>query len=225
MRAITKLPEPVSLTRHRANTHTGYGNLPAETKQDLRDQLVKEQRGICCYCCSRIRPEVGGMKIEHWKSQSEDKYPQNQLDYWNLLGACMGNEGQPDEMQYCDTHKRDDDLARNPSNPAHQIEEVIQFLSDGSIRSTDAALDAQLGEEPRAGQLKCSGVLNLNLAFLKNNRKAVLNAFHDGLRKRGKLGEGELERLLAKWRGDDGGLLDPYSPVVVFWLKKRLKRH
>ena len=47
MRAITKGPEPVSLTVHRQTPHGDYGNY--EAKDDLRYALVTEQRGLCCY--------------------------------------------------------------------------------------------------------------------------------------------------------------------------------
>ena len=53
MRAITKGPEPVSLTAHRQTPHCDYDNYAA--KDDLRNALVSEQRGLCCYCMGRIR--------------------------------------------------------------------------------------------------------------------------------------------------------------------------
>lgn len=55
MRNIQKKSEPKSLTQHRANTNSDYDNYPQ--KQDLRDTLVGEQKGICCYCMQRIKAE------------------------------------------------------------------------------------------------------------------------------------------------------------------------
>lgn len=52
MRNIRKGSEPASLTRHRCNTNSDYDNYPE--KDELRESLVKEQRGICCYCMQRI---------------------------------------------------------------------------------------------------------------------------------------------------------------------------
>jgi hypothetical protein len=37
----------------------------------LRQALVDEQRGLCCYCTRRIEPAFNGMKVEHWKSRAE----------------------------------------------------------------------------------------------------------------------------------------------------------
>lgn len=148
------------------------------------------------------------MKIEHWHSQSPSKYPEEQLDYTNLLGACKGNEGQPRAKQHCDSRKADQHLSRNPANPAHAVEDFIRFEFDGSIASTGPIFDT----EPNA-------VLNLNLAFLKNNRKVTLDAFKVLLGK-----DGRLERHLQKWNGElDSGALQPYCQVVVYWLRKRLR--
>ena len=57
MRAITKGPEPDSLAAHRNEPYSSYDNYAAEAKEDLRRVLVSEQRGLCCYCMGRIRPE------------------------------------------------------------------------------------------------------------------------------------------------------------------------
>ena len=60
MRAITKRPEPVSLTAHRQTLHSNYGNY--EAKDVLRDALFAEQRGLCCYCMSP-RPSAGASAV------------------------------------------------------------------------------------------------------------------------------------------------------------------
>ena len=90
MRTITKGDEPASLVKHRATAHADYENYP--DKDTLRSHLVREQRGLCCYCLSRIRPTADTMKIEHWHSQ--DEFSSEQLDYSNLLGACLGGPRQ-----------------------------------------------------------------------------------------------------------------------------------
>jgi hypothetical protein len=47
MRNIAKGAEPQSLTAHRARTHSTYNNY--REMQELRESLVREQRGLCCY--------------------------------------------------------------------------------------------------------------------------------------------------------------------------------
>ena len=115
---------------------------------------------------SRIRPDRESMKIEHWQSQA--RYPDRQLDYANLLGACLGGEGQPAIRQHCDTRKGDKDLKWNPANPDHRIQNRVRYEPDGSVRANDRDFDEQIDD-----------VLNLNLPVLKNKRKAVLDSVLD----------------------------------------------
>ncbi len=210
MRKIIKGPEPASLTQHRQTAHADYDNY--RDKETLRIFLVDEQRGVCCYCLGRIRPEIASMKIAHCRSQYN--HPDEQLSYANLLGACKGNEGQKPGAQHCDTKQGDADLSRNPADPARDIEGVIRFEGDGIIAASDPAFDKELND-----------VLNLNLKFLQNNRKAVLDAFKQTLDRKGEIGRLTLEKWLRDWNGEShNGELQPYCQVVVFWLRKRLAR-
>ena len=211
MRTILKRREPASLVEYRLSAGADYENY--RDKDTLRNCLVKEQRGLCCYCMSRIHAEWNAMKIEHWHCQAN--YENEQLDYSNLLAACMGNHGCPETAQHCDTRKGNRDLSRNPANPIHHVEDLIRFLGDGTIVSNDRAFNAELNE-----------VLNLNLAFLRNNRKGVLKAFQRAIEKRGTLSREALDRLLGKWNGesDPGGRLEPFCQVVVYWVQKKQKK-
>jgi hypothetical protein len=161
------------------------------------------------------------MKIVHWMPQAT--HPECQLDYGNLLDACRGNEGWPRSQQHCDTHQSNDLLSRNPAKPAHQIEQFIQFLPDGTIDSHDPILARELGQRKADGGFE-EGVLNLNLPFLRTNRRKALNAFTKGLSKRVPLTAHTLVRLISRWRGDGPGVLDAYAPAMVDWLRKRLAR-
>ena len=209
MRTIRKGREPASLTLHRSGAHANYDNYV--DKDTLRTFLEKEQRGLCCYCLSRI-PGARGMKVEHWRSQ--DRYAAEQLDYTNLLGACLGNEGQPGNHQHCDTRKGNRDLSRNPANPMHRVGDLVRFEGDGRIASDNPVFDSDLND-----------VLNLNEAFLRNNRKATLDAFIAALPKRGRLSPETVEKWLMNWNGESHtGELPPFCQVVVYWLRKRLAR-
>jgi uncharacterized protein (TIGR02646 family) len=210
MRLISKGNEPPSLTQHRKGPHADYANYA--DKQALRESLANEQRGLCCYCLSRIRPDPSRMKVEHWHSQAH--YSAEQLDYGNLLGACMGNEGQISRRQHCDTKKGSRDLSRNPSNPMHHVEEGLHFRPDGRVLSDDPAFDCEIND-----------VLNLNEAFLKRNREATLDAFLQALAKRGTLSQSTLEKWLREWNGEaSSGELKPFNQVIVYWLRKRIAR-
>ena len=210
MRSITKAAEPARLTEYRSRPDSTYEGFP--DKDELRACLVVEQRGLCCYCLSRIRPDTNSMKIEHWRSQAA--YPADQLRYSNLLAVCRGNEGKPRREQHCDTHKGQQELDRNPADPLHAIEEIIQFGSDGRVSSTNPVLNIQI-----------DSVLNLNLPFLVNNRKEVLSAFTKTLQKRGEIPRARWEQLLDEWSGQTGeSELPPYCSVVAYFIRKHLRR-
>lgn len=211
MRNITKRQEPTSLTTWRQTNRTDYNGY--SDKDALRDSLISEQRGICCYCQSRIYSSWDTMKIEHWKSHRH--YPQQRLVYRNLLGACLGGKGSPPSNQHCDTYKEDRELCRNPADPSHNIEATIHYKIDGSIASTNVQLNDEL-----------QSVLHLNIDFLKNNRKGALESFKElYLRRDAKLTRSDWQRLLDEWSGaSDNGELRPYCGVVIHWLKKRIAR-
>lgn len=211
MTNIVKSSEPKSLATHRCSANANYDNYA--DKQSLRESLVAEQRGICCYCMSRITADPGKMKVEHWQSQAN--FPDQQLEYANLLGACSGGEGKPPKRQHCDTRKGLQPLSLNPAAPAHDVERILHYDADGAIRSSDSQFDKELNE-----------ILNLNDApWLKANRKAALDGFLDSKPKQGDWDNISLEKWLAQWNGDVGaGELHPYCQIVVYWLRKRLKR-
>jgi len=215
MREIRKLAEPRSLTHHRNAAGCDFENLPKDVKSTLRESLVHEQRGICCYCLCRIGPGEAGivprMKIAHWHSR--DLHPDEQLAYQNLLGACMGNQGRSPSEQHCDTRQGNKDIKWNPANPEHRIEARIRYLANGTIESNDEEFDQQIND-----------VLNLNASFIRTNRKNVLDGFQRAIG-RGPISRFRFERMLQDWNGEShAGSLEPYCQIAVFWLRKRLAR-
>ena len=209
MKAIIKRTEPSSLTHHRACQHCDYGN--CADKQRLREALVVEQRGLCCYCMGSICASPDKMKIEHWKCRA--KHEDQELVYRNLLGACLGGEGQLGSQQHCDTRKGDRELKWNPANPAHRIEERLEYEPDGTVRAQDPEFNEQLNE-----------VLNLNLPLIKSNRRAAWTAALKWWQQRRRpVSRACLERKVQKL-ADDTGNLKPYCQVAVWLLRKKLAR-
>ena len=213
MRAITKGMEPASLTAHRRTPHGGYDNYG--DKPGLRRALVREQRGLCCYCMGRVRGDATGMKIEHWRCQR--RHREEELDYRNLLAACRGGEGRRGGEQHCDTKKGGRDLRWNPADPAHHVETRLWYEADGAIRSDDPEFNDQLDQ-----------VLNLNFSVLKNNRKGVWDAVlewwsRERRRTQGPISRERIERARDRWSGGSGDLR-PYCQVAVWLLTQRLER-
>ena len=213
MRTISKCPEPPSLTTFRKSNQGDYDDYP--DKPALRTTLVAEQGGLCCYCMGRIRDNPAAMKIEHWRSQSQ--HDADQLQYWNMLGACRGNMGQPPSKQHCDTRKGSRDLSWNPANPRHHVETRIGYDTDGWICSHEDTFDAELNQ-----------VLNLNLPVLRNHRRGVLDAIIEWWRaerakRRGHVPRLTIEHERDRW-ADPTPELRPFCQVVVWWLELRLTK-
>ncbi len=122
MRTIRKGREPRELREYRSLPGAHYdGPNFTPVKEKIRKQLLEEQGHLCAYCMQRIYKET--MKVEHWHCQ--DRYPNEDLQYGNLLGVCQGNEGQRKQHETCNTRKKDEDLRYNPANPSHDVETMV----------------------------------------------------------------------------------------------------
>lgn len=205
MRAITKGNEPACLTQHRATPNSNYGDYRGNPA--LRTALVAEQRGLCCYCMNAIIADGQKMRIEHWQSQSG--FPAQQLVYANLLGACKGGEGGSADQYHCDKLKDYRVLKWNPATPAHAIESRIRYQNNGEIRSNDPQFDSELGT-----------VLGLNISILTNRRQGALEAVLKWWQVK-KPNKAQVRSQIAKF--DNGvGTLEAFSPVAVWFLKRKL---
>jgi uncharacterized protein (TIGR02646 family) len=209
MKKIIKQSEPRSLVEHRSQANANYENYPDKDK--LRESLLKEQGYICCYCMSRIK--LDEMKIEHWQPQT--KYTSRQLDYKNLLGACMGNQGARPQNQHCDTRKGDNEITINPIEGDKNYENLIKYRPDGKIYSDDLSINHDLSE-----------TLNLNLGFLKKNRKDALDVVIRKLDEKfsnktwAKITvQREIDKLNTK---DENGFYDVYCQFIASYLKSKL---
>ena len=206
MKFIKKGKEPSSFTTHRQQENADYDNIPSQCKDELKSSLLKEQKYICCYCMQSIN--IGNMKIEHWKPQS--KYPELQLDYQNLLAACLGQSG---DLQHCDTHKANTEITINPL--FLNCESLIKFDKYGIISSDNSDIERDL-----------SKILQLNHDVLKKNRKTVLDVALKPLIEKHKLKwtKEVLQKEIEKWESVNDEKHKAYCQIVIFHLKKKLKQ-
>lgn len=180
-----------------------YDNI--SDKESIRESLLNEQNNLCAYCMSAISKE--DMKIEHFKSQS--LYPQYQLDYSNMLGCCKGNEGKPNKLQTCDTHKGNMELSLNPSVKADFKKMKLIYFEDGTISSLDESFRKELNT-----------VLNLNAAFLKSKRKEMIDSAKQQLNyKNNSRSRAFIEKLIQKYKTQH----KPYNGAAVYYLEKKFK--
>jgi uncharacterized protein (TIGR02646 family) len=210
MKHIVKGQEPQSLVEHRVKSSADYDNY--SNKNDLRKAILRDQGDICCYCMQRISCKK--MKIEHWRSQ--DKYPEFQLDFDNLLGACEGGEGLPYHLQHCDTKKGNTEITINPLSKHRNCEDLIRYTGDGKIYSDDETINKDLND-----------VLNLNIetTFVINRRNVLQLAIKQLKSKypKGNWTEAILNKEIQKWSNrKSNGKYEPYCQIVIYHLKKKL---
>jgi len=208
---ITKNREPRSLTEYRLLAGSTYGGANSNIKGDIRDSLLSEQGFLCTYCMERIT--ANSMKIEHWACQFNHK--NKQLDYKNLLGCCLGNEGNPRRLQTCDTRKGSSSIKYSPSKPSHRIKSKIDFRSDGEVFSNEGGFDQELKD-----------VLNLNLPRFVSNRLAVIKSIQKVLHKnKNNLTRQYLVNQIATVSNrNEDDMLKPFFEVKVRYLQKKLAR-
>ena len=214
MRNITKGPSPASLEQYRRNDSATYNDIPTTIKDDIRAALVTEQRGICCYCMGRIASSSDRMKIEHWLPRNpEGQNLGADLDYSNMLGACIGGEGNRPAEQHCDTFRKNRPLNRNPANTAHDVESPIRYTNGGAIESDNNELHDDIK------------TLNLNCETLKGYRVTAIKTLNAVLdKKQGARTRRVREDLLDKYNGLQRGDLDPFCQVAIYFLKKSLTK-
>lgn len=194
MKYIVKSLSPVSLEEYKKTPGACYNDMPQKVKEEVRQSLVSEQGGICCYCGSRIVPNHHSV-IEHLYPKGLKQYSHLQLEYTNLLCSCDGGESDRTRKpkaekrkfpSFCDDKKNNRILNLTPLDPT--CETQFSYDEEGHIYGeTDVAREAIeiLG-------LECSPLVNLRKAAIKpylnleldedgwNEEIADLSQRHDG---------------------------------------------
>lgn len=211
MKKINKNTEPNSLRQYRCKDESKYdGPQFSSIKEVIRQQLLDEQGYLCAYCMSRIYAD--NMKVEHFRSQSS--FPDMQLDYSNMLGCCIGGEGNKSENQTCDTKKGNRELKFSPAFTLN-IEDKIEYNKRGTISSTDTDFNDQINT-----------VLNLNNPRLKQNRAEVLSGFQSQLVKTpGVISKAKLQYYIKFYsQKNDKNQYHEYCGIILNYLNKKLSR-
>ncbi len=212
MRYIEKsTPEPEELLRFRkeGGPNCTYEAFP--DKDALRQQLLKDQGYLCCYCMKRV--DTNDMKIEHYACQST--HEDQQLDWSNLLGSCRGGEGQRPFQPTCDTCKGAANLNIDPQNKAHIAR--LKYLADGAIRCDEGKDEIQHDLDT---------TLNLNDKVLKQNRKHAITSFkmaiQDKFGKKKNWSDARLRKKLASLRTEQRKR--HFLGILEYWLEKQIRR-
>lgn len=156
----------------------------SEIRAGLKEQLVSEQQGFCCYCARKISKE--NIRIEHLNPKS--LFPHIMFSYKNLYASCTGyvysetgikqktSKTKKADSTCCDRRKDDERIAVQPifedqyiaypydncnDHQAVSCEGRVRFLSDGEIEIDDPI---SLGKEDTVTKL------NLNAERLVDKR-------------------------------------------------------
>lgn len=176
MKHIIKQAEPTAFVDWKSAYPTGeYEDLRDEmsfpgadmARVALRNSLLAEQHGLCCYCETRI--DNGDFHIEHFRPKDRHRVPSFrhlQLSYNNLHACCRRVPvGVADE--YCGHKKNNifDERLVSPLEP--DCANHFEYDINGNIMGCD-----------ERGNVTVS-ILNLNSSQLIASRKRLIEYFED----------------------------------------------
>ncbi len=174
----------------------------SDVKQELRQHLVQEQKGLCAYCMARLYND-DDIKIEHVLSRK--KHPDQALNYKNLVACCNGRKSDASnrkQLLCCDSAKGDAELSFRFPHSSFSAEAEFAYDSEGriySIRQSEE-LEHDLNQ-----------TLGLNIPPLRASRKEVRNALIKAINRQfgnqpvklnwiqNKLDESDKQQLPAFW--------------------------
>jgi len=142
-----------------------WNRLPTEVKGIVRQSILEEQGSICCYC----EREIGDndFHTEHLRPQGKGGFPEDQLDYNNLLCSCQKNleKGEPRQCGNAKGSWYDSKLLVSPLDS--NCEQQFEFTIDGHIQSAkDSQAAAHTIDKLELGSDKLNAL-----------RKSVLEGF------------------------------------------------
>lgn len=209
MKYIKKSAAPKSLEEYKKTAGASFKDLDknhTNIKREIKNSLIAEQGGICCYCGTRI--DRTNSAIEHFKPKDDNRFPELQLEYSNLLASCLG--GQIDRQTNkrfplcCDANKKNRVIEVSPTDPNCEL--YFKYDDDGNI----------YGTTPEA----CYAVqiLNLNNEVQKNRRKAAIEVYINLPRDTD--WQEEIRFLSTR---DRDGLYQPYCFAAIYYIKNFLE--
>ena len=175
MRCIKKLEPPEDyinwVTNFKVNNRKSpsYSSIPQRYKDMLKSQFIKEQKGLCCYCCGRI--SFAGSHIEHFYPQTLCKVQnrKEQTNYYNMFSSCYGyiENLSEFEREFCG-HRKDNwyDEQKMISPLEEDCSSYFTYSSQGVIKAKD-------NNDKAIERIKCLG---LDEYVLNEARKMALEA-------------------------------------------------
>ncbi len=172
MRTIPKGIEPNDLARWKASwveqgtrvEDWGWETFQNPEKSNLKEALITEQGGLCCYCEQSV--SLTNSHLEH--IQPQERFPLLRFDYQNLCASCNGTGAEEgDSGRHCGHRKGNRTLPITPL--VENCAVYFQFSLDGHI----------LPENSQAQQT--IEVLGLEEANLVRQRSQAIEALREAL--------------------------------------------
>ena len=110
----------------------GYGDMPGNVKDVVKQHLLEEQGRLCCYTGMRVNSE--NSHIEHFKPQSECEEHED-VDYRNLLVAYPDTSKRCQFGAYAKDNWYDEDRLVSPLH--RSCETKFLFKQSGKIAPSD----------------------------------------------------------------------------------------
>lgn len=168
MKYIVKGAEPQAFAAWKSmeneNWKPTYSTLSGDAKKAIKNALMMDQGGICCYCERRLSPEDS--HIEHFKPQGRH----DPLDYSNMLCSCLNQieKGAPLHCGHLKDKWFDPTLLVSPLTP--DCEQRFVFYGNGDIIPAD---DKDLATAETIDRL------GLNIPKLRAMRAGAIEPFLD----------------------------------------------
>ena len=192
-------------------------------KNEVKEILLHEQRGICAYCMRRIHLD-NHSRVEHLVPLSKNK--EKAIDYNNLLGVCDGGEkvtGDSGHVLCCDAHKKETEMELSPLNKVQM--DKIAYDKDGKIytepRDVDMERDINDVLLLNGIQKKDGTVRDTSTELLKGRRdtyirdKKMMNA----LNVKGKCTSSVIKKLMEELYNSDER--EEYVGVKLYYFRKK----
>lgn len=207
VRRIIKNESPVWFEDWKRNFAAANGrrasykkDFPQEKKRKLRENLLKEQGSICCYCMSYI--DIDHSHLEHFRPK--DQFPSEDMDYENMLASCEGIISGPDE-DHCG-HRKNNWYSPYMVSPSHSdIETMFHYTPDGMVHPAGR-------DHLRAAAREMIHHLGLDSYHLVRNREAAIEAsgFFDS-----EYTEDEIWDMIDYYSNLDNGTYIPYCGAIA----------
>lgn len=195
-------------------------------KKPIREQLIREQHGLCAYCMRRIHADNSSV-IEHW--MPVDFNGACALEYRNMMLCCDGGrtENKKPKVLCCDASKGNTVIQINPYN--RQQMEKIRYDKNGRIYiyPEDSNLQADIDDVLHLnGKVSAIGKTQEDTATgLVYGRRMAFRGYETyikGLAKKNKSIYKSVKKKIEEIQNADEYV--EFAGVWLYFLKRKLKR-